>query len=202
MITIVDYKMINIGSILNMLKKVGCRDIVVATTPDEIKNAEKIIMPGVGSFDMAMKNLREMNIIDELRNKALGEKIPFLGICLGMQLMTEMSEEGTSAGLGFIRGGCKKFQFSDPTYKVPHMGWNKTITQKSSPLIGSEESRFYFVHSYYVECKDQEDILLTTNYGHDFVSGFQRENLIGLQFHPEKSHQNGIQVFKNFVEKF
>ena len=203
MITVIDYKMINLGSILNMLKKVGCRDVVIATTPEEVQRAKKIIMPGVGSFDHAMKNLQSMNLVDSLRSKALEEKVPFLGVCLGMQLMTESSEEGKLQGLGFIKAGCRRFQFEKGSpLKSPHMGWNKTITRKKSDLLNEDEHRFYFVHSYYVSCDNPADVLLTTHHGREFVSGFQKENLMGVQFHPEKSHSNGIELFRNFLEKF
>lgn len=203
MITIVDYKMINIGSILNMLKKVGAKNIQITNNPKDIEKASKIIMPGVGSFDHAMSNLEKYNLIDALRHKATIEKVPFLGICLGMQLMTNSSEEGSKKGLSLINATCAKFNPQDnKNFKVPHMGWNRTYPKKKSRFFDDPElNRFYFVHSYYVQCHDSEDTLLTTTFCHDFTSAFEHENLIGVQFHPEKSHKNGLHLFNNFIHK-
>ncbi|MGE3609187.1 MAG: imidazole glycerol phosphate synthase subunit HisH [Bacteriovoracaceae bacterium] len=204
MLTVIDYKMINLGSILNMLKKVGATDIVVANRPEQVMNASKIIMPGVGHFDSAINILNQLELIEPLKQKALKEKIPFLGICLGMQLMTKKSEEGTQPGLGFVRAKVKRFNFpSDLNLRVPHMGWNQVDIVKDSKLFtNKDQKRFYFVHSYYVECEDSKDILTTTHHGSVFVSAFEHENLIGAQFHPEKSHNYGLEVFHNFMEKY
>ena len=204
MLTIVDYKMINLGSIINMLKKVGAKDVVVARTSEEIARASKIIMPGVGAFDQAMKRLKDQNLVDILRIKAMDEKVPFLGICLGMQLMAKSSEEGILPGLGFIDAEVKKFKFqSSEDLRIPHMGWNKAYITKPTKIFDNlETKRFYFVHSYYVACNDQLDALISTDYGIKFTSGVERQNLIGMQFHPEKSHRYGMEVFKNFVEKY
>lgn len=200
-ITIIDYKMINLGSIVNMLKKVGVKNICVTDKVEDIRKATKIIMPGVGSFDKAINTLKELRITEVLYQKAMIEKVPFLGICLGMQIMTESSEEGCESGLGYVRATSHKFDAKLHGIKVPHMGWNKVKPIKNSYIFDKDLNldRFYFVHSYYVKCRNKDDILFHTTHGDDFVSGFEVDNLIGLQFHPEKSHKNGIELFKKFV---
>lgn len=201
MIVIVDYGMGNLGSIANMVKKVGSK-CKITSDIEEIKKATRLILPGVGSFDNGMKNLKELGMIEVLNKKILIEKTPILGICLGMQLMTKSSEEGKLAGLGWIDAQTKKF-VSD-TLKIPHMGWNIIKHQKKSRLFDEDDSekRFYFVHSYYVDTNQKNDILFITPYGHNFVSAFEKENIIGVQFHPEKSHKFGMNLIKNFVENF
>lgn len=201
MIVVIDYGMGNLGSIANMIKKVGHKCIITSDL-EEIKKASKLILPGVGSFDNGMRNLAELGMIEILNQKVLIEKTPILGICLGMQLMTKSSEEGKLAGLGWLDAQTKKF-VSD-TLKIPHMGWNIIKHQKSSHLFDECESekRFYFVHSYCVSCNNQEDILANTNYTQDFVSSFEKDNVIGVQFHPEKSHKFGMSLLKNFVGKY
>ena len=201
MTVIIDYGLGNLGSIANMIKKVGHKCIITSEL-EEIKKASKLILPGVGSFDNGMKSLKELGMIEVLNQKILIEKTPILGICLGMQLMTQSSEEGKLSGLGWIDAKTKKF-VSD-THKIPHMGWNIIKHQKESKLFDEckSEKRFYFVHSYCVSCNNQEDILANTNYTQDFVSSFEKENIIGVQFHPEKSHKFGMQLLKNFVERY
>ena len=201
MTVIIDYGLGNLGSIANMIKKVGHKCIITSEL-EEIKKASKLILPGVGSFDNGMKSLKELGMIEVLNQKILIEKTPILGICLGMQLMTQSSEEGKLSGLGWIDAKTKKF-VSD-TLKIPHMGWNIIKHQKEPKLFDEckSEKRFYFVHSYCVSCNNQEDILANTNYTQDFVSSFEKENIIGVQFHPEKSHKFGMQLLKNFVERY
>jgi glutamine amidotransferase len=179
MIVVIDYGMGNLGSIANMIKKVGYKCIITSDL-EEIKKATKLILPGVGSFDNGMKNLEKLGMIEVLNQKVLIEKTPILGICLGMQLMTKSSEEGNLLGLGWIDAQTKKF-VSD-TLKIPHMGWNIIKHQKDSKLFDELESekRFYFVHSYCVSCNQEVDILTYTNYIQDFVSSFQKENIIGV----------------------
>jgi glutamine amidotransferase len=147
-----------------------------------------------------MKQLDTLGISDIIKEHALNAQRPILGICLGMQLMTNFSEEGDVNGLGLISAQTNKFQLQDKSLKIPHMGWNEVSWQKQSPVINdlSEKSRYYFVHSYFVDCNNQNDILGTTYYGQDFVSAFQHENIIGMQFHPEKSHLFGMEILKNF----
>lgn len=198
MITIVDYKMINLGSIQNMLKKIGA-EFIVTSDKDQLREAQKVILPGVGAFDQAMTFLKNHDLIDSLKFLALEKRVPFLGICLGMQLMTKGSEEGSLDGLGLIDAQAKRFQ-AEGNLKVPHMGWNQVLVQKQNDIFPNEEFRkFYFVHSFYVSCADKRDILTETEYGKNFVSSFQKDNLIGVQFHPEKSHRYGIELFSNFV---
>jgi len=201
MVIVLDYGVGNMGSVVNMLKKVGaiCK---VSNSPDEIMLAKKIILPGVGSFDHGMKKLRESELDKVLLEKSHDNECQIMGICLGMQLLTEGSEEGTLPGLGLISGVVKKFDKERYAHlKVPHMGWNIVTPKKTHYLLDNLplESRYYFVHSYYVSCNNSDDILLTTQYGNEFVSAFQRNNIIGCQFHPEKSHRFGIQLFRNFV---
>lgn len=203
MITIIDYGMGNLGSIANMITKIGHKSII-SRDRNEISKAEKIVLPGVGSFDRAIENLNELGLVDLIKDLSVDKKIPTLGICLGMQLMTEKSEEGHRNGFGFIKGEVKKFVFqADTRLKVPHMGWNHIVERKDNVLFSenSPETRFYFVHSYYVACHDSLDILTTTIYGHEFISAFSKGNIYGVQFHPEKSHRFGMQLLKNFVEK-
>lgn len=203
MIVIIDYNMGNIGSIVNMIKKAGGESIVTSDV-EIIKNAKKLILPGVGAFDSGMKNIEDMGLLDVLNEKVLVEKTPILGICLGMQLFCKCSEEGNKAGLSWIDGVCNRFDFSSvgAGLRIPHMGWNSVEVKKSSPLMNNlpEEPAFYFVHSYYVICNNPEDVLTTTNYGYEFCSAVNHENIYATQFHPEKSHKYGLAVIKNFVE--
>lgn len=203
MIGVIDYKMINLGSVLNMLKRVGATDVQVVSGPGDLKGIRKIIMPGVGHFDHAVHNLRRFDLWDALRIKVLEEEVPTLGICLGMQLMAESSEEGVEKGLGFIKGKVRKFSFQDQPLKVPHIGWNEIQLAKASPLFDSEgEKRFYFVHSYFMDLENEEEALCKTEYGHSFVSGFEKNNCIGVQFHPEKSHRYGMKLFEHFLTRY
>ena len=201
MTIIIDYGMGNLGSIANMIKKVGHKSIITSDLA-EIRRATKLILPGVGAFDNGMKSLKELGLIEVLNQKILDEKTPILGICLGMQLMTKSSEEGVLNGLGWIDAETRRFE-SD-TLKIPHMGWNTINHQKKSKLFDEleREKRYYFVHSYYVSSNNEKEILTTTSYGFDFVSAFERENIIGVQFHPEKSHRFGMNLMKNFVEQY
>jgi glutamine amidotransferase len=204
MITIIDYGMGNLGSVANMIKKVGGKS-VITSNKDEIKQAKKILLPGVGAFDNAVKNLKNLDLWDLIKEKALVEKVYIMGICLGMQLLTKGSEEGKLEGFGFIDAYTKKFKFEDNKLKIPHMGWNIVKLQKKSKLfqgMENQENRFYFVHSYAIKCYEEKDILTTTFYGYEFVSSFEKENIIGCQFHPEKSHKFGMALFKNFVERY
>tara|TARA_B110001452_G_C15180345_1_gene410008 strand:- start:88 stop:696 length:609 start_codon:yes stop_codon:yes gene_type:complete len=201
MITIVDYGLGNLGSVLNMLKRIGVEGEIKSDLKS-IENASKLILPGVGAFDAAMKKLNESNLTSVLKIKALEEKTPIMGICLGMQILMNSSEEGSKAGLGLIDGEVKKFSYDDSQLKIPHMGWNYVyMSRNDAPLInGLGESKFYFVHSYYVKVKDKTNSLLTTNYGIEFDSGVMKDNIYGFQFHPEKSHKFGMKLFENFAE--
>lgn len=204
MIVIVDYGMGNLGSILNMLKKIGAPSAKISTDPRDIEQAEKLILPGVGAFDTGMKHLRETGLIPLLNEKVVKAKVPTLGVCLGMQLITKKSEEGELPGLGWLDAETIRFSF-DPMktgLKVPHMGWNTVKIQRAGTLFNEmyPDARFYFVHSYHVVAHNANDVLAMTNYGYDFVSAVQHENIMAAQFHPEKSHKFGMRLYKNFVE--
>jgi glutamine amidotransferase len=203
MITIVDYGMGNLGSIQNMFKYLGV-EVSIESDVDKIKNASKILLPGVGAFDTAMKKINESDLKEVLNEKALKEQIPILGICLGMQLLTNSSEEGSLDGLGWI--DAKTISFKDKiakNLKIPHMGWN-IVTKSNDSLLTADfdtfdETRFYFVHSYYVKVRDKENSILKTKYGIEFDSAIQKDNIFGAQFHPEKSHKFGMKLFENFA---
>ena len=199
MIIIVDYGLSNLASIQNMLKYLGVTNVKISSDINEINNAKKIILPGVGSFDHGMNNLKKFGLIDVLNKKALADKIPFLGICLGMQLMTKSSEEGKLKGLGWFDAETKKFNISKDL-KVPHMGWNyvKSTNDKNNFLKKDKKYRFYFVHSYYVEASNKEQVLFETKYEINFHSAIQKDNLIGMQFHPEKSLHFGMDILERF----
>ncbi len=203
MITIVDYGMGNLGSIQNMFKYIGI-DATIQSDADKIKNASKILLPGVGSFDTAMKKINKSDLIEVLNEKALKEQVPILGICLGMQLLTNSSEEGDLQGLGWINAKTMSFKDRiDKKYRIPHMGWNIVNKSNESLLTDGfeefEETRFYFVHSYFVKVEDEKNSILKTNYGLDFDSAIQKDNIYGAQFHPEKSHKFGMKLFENFA---
>jgi glutamine amidotransferase len=202
MITIVDYGLGNLGSIRNMLKKIGV-EAEITSAPERIAAARKLILPGVGAFDAGMENLHGSGLIPLLDERVRSARVPVLGICLGMQLMTRGSSEGTRPGLGWIDAESVRFQAADAAFKIPHMGWNVVRPARTGALTDTlpEESRFYFVHSYYVRCDAPEDVLLTTPYGGSFHSGFHRDNVWGVQFHPEKSHKFGIHLLRNFAER-
>jgi glutamine amidotransferase len=202
MITIIDYKTGNLGSIQNILKRIG-EDSIVTSDKDEIARATKLILPGVGAFDTGMRNLSGLNLIDILNKKVIEEKIPVLGICLGMQLLSKGSEEGSLPGLGWIDASTVRFEFEDSTeYKIPHMGWNFIRQHKTGRLFDNmyPDSRFYFVHSYFFSANDPEDVLTSTTYEIEFTSAIERGNILGVQFHPEKSHKFGMKLLKNFVD--
>jgi len=201
MIMIVDYGMGNFGSMLNMLKRIGV-DACVQSDPAILSKATRLILPGVGAFDAAMRCINSRSGLREvLEHKAMVEKIPVLGVCLGMQILTQASEEGSLDGLGWIPGVTSRFPKS-PNFKVPHMGWNISRPIKDSPLVVgvSSESRYYFVHSYYVRVSNPDHVLMRASYGVDFDAAIGTGNIFGVQFHPEKSHRFGMSILKNFSE--
>ena len=202
MITIVDYGMGNLGSIRNMLRKIGF-DSEITSDAGRIAVATKLILPGVGAFDAGMDRLERSGLIPVLGERVLGARVPILGICLGMQLMTYGSTEGARCGLGWIDAQTLRFKAADAGLKVPHMGWNLVRPMREAALVDAlpEDPRFYFVHSYYIRCEQPEDVLLTTTYGEPFHSGFHRGNVWGVQFHPEKSHKFGMHLLRNFAER-
>jgi glutamine amidotransferase len=201
MIAIVDYNMGNLASVQNAFAKLG-KESVVESDPTRFKNYDKLVLPGVGAFGDAMEHLRERNMIEALREYAKSGKY-MLGICLGMQLLFESSQEfGEHEGLGLIKGNVKAFDTSkfEEKLKVPHMGWNRMFTKKH-PLFENldEEHYLYFVHSYHVNCTNEEDIIGRTNYGYEFTSAVACGNVFGIQPHPEKSHENGLKILENFI---
>lgn len=191
----------NLGSIVNMFKKIGtvCK---VTSNIDEIEQAEKLMLPGVGSYAQAMQNLKEMNVIPILHAK-VANHTPLLGICLGMQLLSSSSEEGHVDGLNIIPGKVVKFSLP-PEFKVPHMGWNLISYKEDCKLFKGfetlEEVRYYFVHSYYFQPDHFEHQIATSNYGEKFTCGVQKGNVYGVQFHPEKSHKFGMRLLENFSQ--
>ena len=200
MIAIVDYGMGNVGSVFNMLRKLRAK-VVITNKPDEIEAADKLILAGVGHFDRGMNNLKSSGLIDILNTQVLEHQKPIMGICLGMQMMTRGSEEGNQPGLGWVAADTLKFLPVD-NLKIPHMGWNYINAMPNRKLFDStaeEPSRFYFVHSYYVKADSQYDVAAYCHYGHDFVAAFEVNNIMGVQFHPEKSHMFGMSLFKEFV---
>jgi len=201
MIVIVDYGLGNLGSIMNMFKKIGVPS-VIGSNSNQILEAEKIVLPGVGHFDRAMDSISESGILEALTQKAQVEKVPILGVCLGMQILTQGSEEGERLGLGWIPAKTVRFKHESSDFKVPHMGWNFVRANKPHPLLkGFDETfRFYFVHSYHVVVDSIQNSLLSTKYGYSFDSAIFHENIYGVQFHPEKSHRFGMHLLKNFSE--
>jgi len=200
MITIINYGMGNLGSVQNMLKRIGVATKITSEIK-EIEQAEKILLPGVGAFDAAIQKIDELNLRSVLVHKAVEQKVPFLGICLGMQLLTRSSEEGVLKGLDLIPAQTIKFKFdNDPSLKIPHMGWNFVKQNNPSKLTKgfNEDYRFYFVHSYKVVCDKNENSILKTNHGGEFDSAIQKGNIFGAQFHPEKSHKYGMHLLTNF----
>jgi glutamine amidotransferase len=204
MIVVIDYGLGNLGSIRNMLKKIGAEGAISSNVSD-IEGAEKLILPGVGNFDQGMRNLEALGLVPVLENKVIQKKTPILGICLGMQLFARKSEEGKSTGLGWIDAEVVRFKFDDKErhLKIPHMGWNLVEIRQKNPLFEEmyPEPRFYFVHSYHVACRNEEEVLTQTFHGYNFVSSVKKENIYGVQFHPEKSHKFGMKLLDNFVNR-
>ena len=200
MVGIIDYNMGNSGSIMNMIKKLGQKSIIT-NSYKEIKECQFLILPGVGSFDIGIKNLKKYNLFNLIIDIANEGKIPIMGICLGMQLLCKSSDEGTEKGLGLIDAEVLRFPDSEKL-KIPHMGWNYIQKIKKNNVFNNLEdlSRFYFVHSYYVKCNKKNNILFKTNYGIEFDSAFISKNIIGFQFHPEKSHKYGMNLFNCFFQ--
>lgn len=202
MITVVDYNVGNLNSIINMLKRSG-HSATLSSDLDEIGAASKLLLPGVGAFDAGMSSIEEMGLVDVLSTKVLIDRTPVLGICLGMQLLLDGSEEGERPGFGWIKGRCRRFRFDEEHrhLKVPHMGWNEARPARRDSLFENmdEDAGYYFVHSYHAVCDDQADVLAQTTHGYSFASAVQRDNVYGTQFHPEKSHKHGMRVLDNFA---
>ena len=201
MLVVVDYGMGNVGSVLNMFRRIGAEPVLSAD-PATIASASKLVLSGVGAFDTGMRHLRSAGLIDPLNEAVLGRQVPVIGLCLGMHLLTEGSEEGELPGLGWIPGKTVRFRFGgDTPLKVPHMGWNEITVQHDAPIVHDllPASRFYFVHSYHVTCEVESDVAATTDYGYAFPSIVQHDTIMGTQFHPEKSHKFGMRLLDRFV---
>lgn len=201
-VAIIDYGSGNHFSVQKKLSLLGF-DAVATADAAIIADASKIILPGVGHFGNAMKNLQDLQLVDILNEEVITKKKPILGICLGMQLMAKSSDEGSATGLGWIDAKVVHFKIENQLkFKVPHTGWNQMKAEKKSAILNDlpENPEFYFVHAFHFQCNDEADILGTTNYESRFVSAIEKGNIYGMQFHPEKSHDVGLQLIKNFVE--
>lgn len=201
-IAIIDYGMGNLNSVRRKLYRLNA-NIIIASSYKDIEKADKIILPGVGHFGKAMENLNKLSLIESLNEHALTKKKPILGICLGMQLMATKSEEGNSIGLNWFKGGVVRFKIKDKlNYKIPHTGWNQVAISKESELMKNipDNSEFYFVHSYHFDTNEKKDVLNETEYEYTFISAIEKENIFGVQYHPEKSHDVGEILLKNFIK--
>lgn len=204
-IVIIDYSVGNLGSVKNMFKRIGVNALISGNI-DAISKAEKLVLPGVGRFDYGMQQLTSLGLITVIKEKVEKDKTPILGICLGVQLLTEYSEEGHVAGLGFVKGKTIAFDKSElhANQKIPHMSWTSVKDYSSSKLFKDmyEDPRFYFVHSYHLQLQNSSDIMVKANYGYEFAAGVERGNVLGVQFHPEKSHKFGMKLLENFVNNY
>jgi glutamine amidotransferase len=200
-LVVVDYGMGNLGAIPNMLKRLGAQALITAD-PAAIRDADRVILPGVGAFDTAVRNIDGLGLRDVLAAKAFEDRVPFLGLCLGMHLLMSGSEEGALPGLGWISGRVVRFRtIENADLRVPHMGWNEVADNGQSVLLRDFDTapRFYFAHSFHLDCDDPADVAGRTMYGYSFPSVVERSNIFGVQFHPEKSHRFGLKLLANFL---
>jgi glutamine amidotransferase len=201
-LVIVDYGTGNLNSVKRIMDRMKVNSII-SSDPEDIISCQKIILPGIGHFGKAMSKLKKLNLLDTLHEAVLVKQKPVLGICLGMQLMAKKSEEGNAVGLGWFDSEAIKFNVSDTIrHKIPHIGWNRISIKKNSLLMKniSELSEFYFLHSFYLKVNNQSDVLNETEYDFVYPSAIEKDNIFGVQYHPEKSHEAGSQLLKNFVE--
>jgi glutamine amidotransferase len=201
MISIIDYGIGNIKAFTNIYKELKLPSISV-TKPQQLKTSSRLILPGVGTFDQAMDRLNKSGMRDDIEELVFEHNVPILGVCVGMQIMADSGEEGHLAGLGWINGSVKKINVSreSSSNPLPHMGWNNVKSTPDDQLFKSlnQNSQFYFLHSYYFDCKLSDNVMATATYGETFTCAIKSSNIFGVQFHPEKSHQNGITLLKNF----
>lgn len=202
MVGIINYGLGNLGSIQNMLKVIGEKS-VISSDMEELEKCDRYILPGVGAFDAGMNKLNESGLVRFIKEQALKEKKPVLGICLGMQMLGRKSEEGKLPGLDLIPFDNIRFRLDDSELKVPHMGWDIVSFEKDHPLLKGLEGtqRYYFVHSYHAVCDRNENVLMKCDYGYEFACAVAKENIMGVQFHPEKSHDFGMALLSNFVKE-
>lgn len=202
-VVVIDYGMGNVGSVMNMLKKAGATALL-SKVPGDLDLADRLILPGVGAFDTGMQNLQRMGYLDALNYQVIDKRTPILGICIGAQLFTRGSEEGCEPGLGWLDADTVRFRFPEDADKpkVPHMGWNTVQICKPTSLFPDTEQgrRFYFVHSFHLRCNNPGDVLTSTHHGYEFTSAVCHGNILGVQFHPEKSHRWGLELFRAFLE--
>jgi len=202
MIAIVDYGMGNLGSVQNMLRKLGAES-VRTSDPAEIAKASRLVLAGIGGFDGAMERLESAGLVDVLNEQVIDRRVPILGVCLGMQVMAHTSTEGIRRGLGWLDAEVLRFDFPEEhRLPVPHMGWEVIQPTRPSPLFDPKgpESRFYFSHAFHLVCHDPADVAATAIYGYEFAAAVHRDNILGTQFHPEKSHVFGLEVYRRFIE--
>ena len=199
MISIIDYGLGNVKAFSNIFKMLNVKHEITANF-DAIEKSSKLILPGVGSFDWAMHKLTSSGLKELLDKVVIEKKIPILGICVGMQLMANESDEGELKGLGWIEGKVKKLSSNNKIEILPHMGWNYVEIEKNNLFKGIKDPNFYFLHSYFFEPESPNVVLGKTSYNEKFASIVNKENIFGIQFHPEKSHDNGISILKNFAE--
>ena len=201
MIKIIDYGVGNIKAFVNLYKRLGV-EIEIAYNNKSLINASKLILPGVGHFDYAMNKFAESGMMNTVNNLVLNKKVPVLGICVGMQIMAKSSDEGSKKGLGWIDANVKKIDTNNNNLRLPHMGWNNIIINKNDNILKNLDnySRFYFLHSYFFDCENESNIIAYSSYGLNFPSIIRQDNIIGIQCHPEKSHEFGEQILKNFFD--
>jgi glutamine amidotransferase len=205
MTVIVDYGVGNLASIANMLKRVGF-EARISSREEDLRDASHLVLPGVGAFDTCMSRFHDSGLLPVLKEKVLDDKTPLLGICVGMQMLLEESAEGKLPGLGWVPGKLTQFDKAQlpPELRIPHMGWSEVHLKRPSRLFDGlgDDARFYFVHSYKAELSSDADVSVTAKYGDDFVAGFENDNILGVQFHPEKSHKFGMKLFENFIRNY